>query len=509
MGKLKERFVVIAVLVALCSLIFFSRLHTYGEPLERDIATYAVIAHEMLAGKALYQDVWDHKPPAIHVTYAAAELIAGYGRQSIFLMNVAAAIATLLACYCAGSGAGGGRIGGCFAAALWALTSGNLALEGNQPNTEVFLNAYLAAAFAILVRADKKDLGVGGAIIVGALFAIASLYKHVVVVQAMVLTLAYFACSQSGDRKRALANVAIIGLTGAIIWGAVLLYFFARGSGPAFVEAIFTYNRYYSAHGWRDSLSGVENSSTLWPEIAAVLLPMAALSVAGMFHGLIFGPRRQWILLAAFGIGTQIAVSLPGWFFRHYFQLWLPFLAIGAGWTVASLKRVLPIRFSSLAYATGATACGVLIAIQTPDYLVPADVWSVKKYGNVFLETDRLACNFDKLLLPNETFYEWGNESSLYFTSRRRPPSGIIFAFPMMEGPLKAKLSSRLINDLDRTKPDLIVADISTMTRTEREHPVLNWFKENYKTFARTDEFLLFARKGSRLDGHAFGTSGN
>jgi 4-amino-4-deoxy-L-arabinose transferase-like glycosyltransferase len=455
----------------------------------------------MLAGKALYRDLWDHKPPAIHVTYAAAELIAGYGRDSIFLMNIAAAIATLFACYCAGSGAGGGRIGGCFAAVFWALTSGNLALEGNQPNTEVFINAFLAAAFAILVRADKEDLRVGGAILVGALFAIASLYKHVVVVQAVMLALAYFACSHSNDRKRVVANVAIIGLTGAAIWGAVLFYFFARGSGSAFLEAIFTYNRYYSALGWQESLR--EISAALWIEIAAVLFSMAALTFVGIFHGLTFGPRRQWILLVAFGIATQIAVSLPGWFFRHYFQLWLPPLVIGAGWTVALLKSRLPVRFSPLAYATGVTCCSILIAIQAPDYLVPADVWSAKKYGDVFLETDALARKFDNLLSPDETFYEWGNESGLYFTSRRRPPSGIIFAFPMLAGPLKAKLSARLIDDLNRAKPDLIVADIPTMTVTQREHPVLNWFKENYRTFARTDEFLFLARKGSRLDGHA------
>ena len=92
----------VAALAGLCALIFFLRLHTYDEPLERDITIYAVIAHEMLDGKALYSDLWDHKPPAIYVTYAAAELIAGYGRDSIFLMNVAAALATLFAYYFAG-----------------------------------------------------------------------------------------------------------------------------------------------------------------------------------------------------------------------------------------------------------------------------------------------------------------------------------------------------------------------------------------------------------------------
>src|SRR5207237_10441068 len=123
MGKLKT-FLPAAGLIALCALIFSLRLHTYDEPLERDLTTYAVIAHEMLNGKNLYSDLWDHKPPAIHVTYAAAEWIAGYGRGSIFLMNVAAAMATLVACYFAGSSAGGGWVAGCLAAAFWAFSSG-------------------------------------------------------------------------------------------------------------------------------------------------------------------------------------------------------------------------------------------------------------------------------------------------------------------------------------------------------------------------------------------------
>jgi predicted GNAT superfamily acetyltransferase len=77
----------------------------------------------------------------------------------------------------------------------------------------------------------------------------------------------------------------------------------------------------------------------------------------------------------------------------------------------------------------------------------------------------------------------------------------------MLGGPLKEKLSRRLVQDLSRARPDLIVADVATMTLTEREHPVLIWFRENYETFARTDSFLLFARKGSRLSSRSAATS--
>ena len=45
--------------------------------------------------------------------------------------------------YFAGSAAGDGRIGGVIAAGLWALASGDLALQANQPNTRVFLSIEL------------------------------------------------------------------------------------------------------------------------------------------------------------------------------------------------------------------------------------------------------------------------------------------------------------------------------------------------------------------------------
>ena len=117
MGKLK-RFLPAAALIGLCALIFSLRLHTYDEPLERDLTTYAVIAHQMLNGKSLYSDLWDHKPPAIYVTHALAILLVGQGPGAIYLLNVAAAVATLLGVYVAASAVGG------FAAGSGARCSG-------------------------------------------------------------------------------------------------------------------------------------------------------------------------------------------------------------------------------------------------------------------------------------------------------------------------------------------------------------------------------------------------
>src|SRR5207302_9306313 len=128
-----------------------------------------------------------------------------------------------------------------------------------------------------------------------------------------------------------------------------------------------------------------------WPRVSAdvlaALFPLAILSLAGTIPGLISGPRRPWIFLLSFALATHIAVLLPGRSFPHYYQLWLPPLAIGGGWSVSFLKRILPAAFSRLAYIVAGATCGILLMLELPYYRLSAEIWSINKYGKIFLET--------------------------------------------------------------------------------------------------------------------------
>src|SRR5271157_4684588 len=124
---------------------------TYHEPVRGDQAVWAVIGHELLQGRRLYADLWDHKPPAIHATFALAELVAGFGPQQIYLLHIAALTITLIGLYRAGTLLGGPRAGLC-AALVWAIGSIFPHWEGFQPNTEAFLNALLVWSFYFVCR---------------------------------------------------------------------------------------------------------------------------------------------------------------------------------------------------------------------------------------------------------------------------------------------------------------------------------------------------------------------
>jgi hypothetical protein len=98
-------------------------------------------------------------------------------------------------------------------------------------------------------------------------------------------------------------------------------------------------------------------------ELLVIAAPLALLSVTGATLGAIVGPGRPWLLLLAFGIGTQLAVVLPGRFFAHYYQLWLPPLAIGAGWTLAAFAGTKWIR-RWVPSAVGAAAIALMVVRQ-------------------------------------------------------------------------------------------------------------------------------------------------
>ncbi|MDZ4763228.1 MAG: glycosyltransferase family 39 protein [Chloroflexota bacterium] len=109
----------IAALV-LCVAVVIAALPTLTYPLGRDQGEFATIARGLLDGKVPYVDLWNPKPPAVFVVYAAA--IAAFGRTSeaIRAIDLIIIAPTVLALWWIGQRIMG-QFGGLAAAALFAL----------------------------------------------------------------------------------------------------------------------------------------------------------------------------------------------------------------------------------------------------------------------------------------------------------------------------------------------------------------------------------------------------
>jgi 4-amino-4-deoxy-L-arabinose transferase-like glycosyltransferase len=515
-GRQISRRAAAVILTTLAAFILLEGVWSYRRPIHRDVSIYAVIGHEMLRGRPLYSDLLELRPPAVMVTYAAAEAVLGYGRHTILTLYVAASVVAMLGIYYAASARGGGRMAGLWAAAFWAALSGSYVLEAGEPNTEVFMNACLAWAFGLWLRSDEISSRTRRMLAVGALFALASLYKHVVIVCPALLAAAHVLLPPAagrGGRRRALADVALIAAVGVGVWAGVFGYFAATGRADIFSKMMVGASLDYAAAGnasfavARPGALRVIANNILAPlrgEAEFLLDMMTPLVLTASLGGAvgIFRQPRRWGFLLAFAVATWIAIALPGQFWGHYYQLWVPPLAVGAGWALASL-RAAGRRAGRLAHTAGAVVLLLLLATQLPLYRAnAAGDWASVEYDET-LWPEPLARELDTLLAPGETFYEWGGNPALYFYNGRRAPSGILMVEWFLRGALSAQLSQQVISDLEREQPELLVVAKKVWPANPDDNPVSRWLSGRYYPLSEQNErgpFALYVRRGGNLE---------
>jgi len=485
---------------------------TYHEPVRGDQAVWAVIGHELLQGRRLYADLWDHKPPAIHATFALAELVAGFGPQQIYLLHIAALTITLIGLYRAGTLLGGPRAGLC-AALVWAIGSIFPHWEGFQPNTEAFLNALLVWSFYFVCRLNSAPRW-SLAWAFGAAIGIATLYKQVVIAPAALLGLAYVFGSgrEMRDRWLALGHMLVAAGVSMAVWAGCVAWFWSQGNFADFHDAVFVYNRHYAGSMVRNLLQARHFGCKSY--LLAVAIPCLLVPLAG--PRLNRAQRNGWFLLAAWAAGCFIAQALPGKWQEYYLEIWMPVYALAggtmfAGLSSGQLERPRVWRWALLAMVLGPLAIRFVHRNQ-----YGSAPWEVYKPGSpeyLFRHSSRdagLALN--QVLLPGERMYALGTpgeSAPLYFYTHQSPPSGVFFDFPLRPGkPLAGRLEDRIVRDLDRDPPDLIVLSTSSFLvffdgkPAEWGQRLIDWVRPRYsrRGFDPTKRFLLFARRGSALE---------
>jgi hypothetical protein len=461
-----------AWLVLLALALAGQRARTFHEPFERDIMTYAVVGHELRLGSRLYDDVFDHKPPAIYATFAAAERLAGYGERAVYLVNVTFSLAALAGLF-ALAAQWFGPSAGLAAALLWLIVSYDLALQGNQPNTELCLNGLLAPAFASAFggRSWRRAWAAG------TLVGLASLFKPVALVVAPLWAAAR-ALGQGlpATRGRDLWRETIaFAAPPALAWGLVLAYFAAQDRLGTFLQVMVAFNRDYAGDVPGNLAAGLRPAA-LWPAALMGALPLLLLSGLGVFAADRTSRWTRVLPTLAYALGAVVMVALPGHGWAHYYQLDLPPLVIGATLGLHEARRRWGPRLSG---ALLGTAVAATLAVHLPQLALDGDGASRRKYGTRFLAVREAAGRAAALLRPGERLYMYGIEPGVYFHARLRPVTRVLW-INHLTGPLRTPLRHGLRRQLRETRPAVIVVD----TRYSRDWVpigVAAWMDEEYR----------------------------
>lgn len=481
------------LLTVFSTIIVIDRLVVPQMPFGPDAGAYAVIAHELLNGQTLYIGIWDHKPPVIFMTYAIAELLFGYSAMAIVILNIFVSLFVLYGCFYAGKAGRGGTISGLWAAALWVIVSGTFQIEGRDPNTEIFINACVIWAFALLAQNREEGLSSKLSILIGLLFTLGSFYKPVVVAYAVFLSFAHiiFPPDYMSDRRKAFFDVLIMSAVGAVGWLLMFGYFAATGRFEIFYKTIVSYNSFYSGNIMANLAAPFQGRAEFFLDFMNPLVIFAIVGVILVF----IRNRRQSALLAAFAAATWAAIALPGRFYVHYYQLWLPPLIVGASWAIGYFARSEKRPLRLISFAAGVILTVVLIANQVPSYKsAMAKNWS-DFINPPLIAGEDTAQKINGLLAENETFFHWGNTPNLYFLSKRKPPAAVLFQQHLNDSPVSEQLRSRAAADLARERPEILVAESG-------KPPVAGWIAQDYELMPiaqNKDAYTFYMRRGGRI----------
>ncbi len=507
-----RKFVLLAAVFVLCTAwIIGTRLRTANEPLDRDICTQIMMGRVLADGGRMYVDTLEFKPPGMFVIWQVIHEVCGTGPRVVLVVGIGVALLSMIGAFWAGSAKPWGRAGGLWAMTFWTLISGDLMLQADQPSNEVFINLFMIWAVAFWVRAQQARRQTLHFIAAGTFLGLATLIKPILTTVAFMVIAWLFADGfrRPGLKPRLRAMIWLL-LPLAVQWSLMVGYFVATGRARAFTDCVVRYAVFYSqTHGgitneehfafWLNLGEGL--TTKLIPSYMVFLVPLMILTALGLYHGLRARQRSPAFLLAGSVGGTLLAVSTPGTFYHHYYQLYLPLLAIGAAWGLAAWSAV-P-RWRRLASWTGVATGLLLVAHVAPLYRFDGPTLSLMKYPQLhgtFRECERCGHQVDRLLTPDESFYVWGIDPGVYYYSDRQPASGIFWADRLLVGPLKEIATRKVLADLDKARPSLIL--IETYLFPPADHPVYRWIQARYDPMPQAQFsgiFKSYIRRGSRL----------
>lgn len=480
--------------------IFVSAWHSFNEPLERDITSYAYIAHSMLSGDDLYTDLWDHKPPGIHLAFAMAELVWGYDQVGIVMLWVVVTMASMFFIFLILNSISN-LTTGLLGVALWALSANSLHLQANQINTEAFLNLFsLIAIWSVIqyeLHRNTKSLHIAGWAI-----GLATMFKPIAIFVLFAIIIYrgfnYYHCSHNYKIKSFLRESAILVYPMIVLWVSLFSYALMLNRFGEYWNILINYNSQYSGNTlvniwlffnspnylFNNSLTGI------W----VLVMPTCAWLFLGSRSKMTKMPH-SFIVIITFGILFETASA--GKTHPHYYQTYLPLATICTSlmtmYLIREIKTTVVWRWIS-GTSLGVVCFTMLVFHQYSFFKLTPDEISVAKYGTQYIESKNLGLLLLETTNPEDLIYYWGSESGVYYYSKLKSASGVFYNLPMRSR-VKInddELMKRLLNDLQNTPPALFIWNMRD--GDPENHQLSDFLGTKYQRIGYSDHFMIYSK---------------
>lgn len=414
-----------------------------------DAAVFSHIGGRLLDSVAPYLGAWDHKPPGIYLTSAAAHALLGWlgPWTADWLLSLGATVGMGLAVARALPRLGVAGLPRALAAVAATIVASQylLALGGGLTEAPATLLVAWALVLALGPPSGFRAAGIGALVGMSLLFSVQLLPAGAVV---LLLTLVL------RPRGTRLWGGTVMALAFLIPLGAVAAWLAVIGALPAAFDAIVSYSAAYrAASGGYGAILAAPVAA--WTVLASLsLLAPAMLGAASVAR--IPQPARG--VIVALLLWTAVSLLLfvvQGRFYAHYaIPLVVP-LGVLAG---LGLQRIG--ESWRRTERAGLRALIVLpLAATLVVSLLAGVVSGVMQLAPVADESARMQAVSERLLdVPAGTLLVWGNEARLYELADRAPATRYSYLYPLTTpGYSTAAMIDDVARELASAPPAVVV----------------------------------------------------
>ncbi|NDJ63007.1 MAG: hypothetical protein GYB67_17945 [Chloroflexi bacterium] len=509
---LSRRWVQAAVLIAVVIVIAAPTL-TY--PLGRDQGEFATIGRGLLHGRAPYADLWNPKPPAVFVVYAAAMALFGQTAAALRLIDLLILPICLAAVYWIGWRAASHRAG-----LLAALTFGLFYFTETfwtlTQNDGIALLPMTLAVVCAVRAAESPRRSAGWAFVAGILCALTIWFKYPFALFVGAVALIYGLIRRDLTRRPLLIDGAAFAAGGLLIGGGGALWLLSLGAWDALIESARVTSA-YTALGFNPPDFSAAMTTAVgfrWAHwgLLFALLPFA-LILAIRRQGRLTGPLWAgiWVWLIA---GLAIMLVQAKGYDYHWLPMLPPLSLLAAGTLSAALDRLPPRRALIAARMTGAALLLILAAGIWPrvwPYLTGAQDQAAYYAGFVAgeFQADESLAVTDFLrarVVPGDSLYIWGFRPEIYYLSGLNPATRFIFQFPLVGAWYPPQWRAENVEVLWAALPPYVLvlqvdympwvtgSDADSNTLLQRYTELNNWLIFNYERDTQIGNFFIWRR---------------
>jgi hypothetical protein len=419
----------------------------------RDEGAYAVVARLWAAGKLPYRDVFDHKPPVIHVMYRV--VFATLGESPAAVRVVFALLSALTGVGAAfvlrAARPATARPFLVLAALATVYYQASAATAGCSANTDtpMLLFVTLAAYAALRHRSGGRRHWLA---VLGLTGGLALLSKPVCGLELLLFVAVAVGTGRHASARPAasIGDLAVVAGAGVAPLLLATGYFAAhRALGPA-AEAVLSYNFHYAGSS---PIPFAARASFIARQVLAGFAPL----LAGACLLLVRARRDDRSLAAWFfpvwTLAACLGVLAPGRPYLHYLQQLTVPLVCAAVSAVASLETA---RRSAPAVRARLAWIIVGLALFVPS--VRATAARLREWRPPHAFEKELGRLLAGRLAATDTVLVWGAEAEIYFFADRAPASRFIYKYPLLGASRFADGARRqFLADVVAARPGAIV----------------------------------------------------